>query len=82
LAEEGVPCPRCGVKMEYWVEIELGENGQRRIKYYYRCPRCGYRVSDAVLVVKRVDGRIVVEREEYRQPLSSRVGAVKRARGR
>ncbi|ALL01176.1 hypothetical protein Pyrde_1128 [Pyrodictium delaneyi] len=59
-------CPRCRTRMEYRVEMEFGENGMRRIRYYYRCPRCGYRLQDLVIVVKRGDnGGVIVEREEY-----------------
>lgn len=61
-----VACPKCGTPMEYWVEIELGSDGSKKIKYYYKCPRCGYRLNDAVVIVKRENGFIVVEREEYR----------------
>jgi DNA-directed RNA polymerase subunit RPC12/RpoP len=51
--------------MEYRVEIELGNGTSRRATYYYRCPRCGYRVQDLVLTVKRSDGTIRVEVREY-----------------
>ena len=62
------PCPRCRTRMEYRVEMEFGENGMRRIRYYYRCPRCGYRVHDLSLVVRRGNGGgVVIECEEYRE---------------
>ncbi len=61
-----VVCPRCGTRMEYRVEIEFGENGAKRIRYYYRCPRCGYRENDLVLMIRRDGaGKIVIEKEEY-----------------
>ncbi len=60
----GYTCPRCGTVMEYRVEIELGD-GVRRIVYYYRCPRCGYRLQDLVLTVSRRNGRIRIEAYEY-----------------
>ncbi len=81
MAERAVACPRCGVRMEYWVEMELGSDGTKRIKYYYRCPRCGYRLMDAVITVKRVDGRIILEREEHRVQVATRVGVVRRQKG-
>lgn len=77
-AGKRLPCPRCGTRMEYWVEIELGSNGSRRIKYYYKCPRCGYRVNDIVIVVRRENGRLVIEREEHMRRLSVKVGNVRR----
>jgi C4-type Zn-finger protein len=69
-----VACPKCGTPMEYWVEIELESSGARRIKYYYKCPRCGYRLQDAIIAVKREDGKLVVEREEYRVVARAAVG--------
>ena len=47
-----VACPRCGTRLEYWIEKEPG-NSMRRITYYYRCPRCLYRLNDTTIVVKR-----------------------------
>lgn len=64
-----VDCPRCGTRMEYRVEIEFG-NGSRRIRYYYRCPRCGYREQDLLLVVRRNGAGIIVEKEEYLKRLA------------
>ena len=75
---EGVPCPRCGTRMEYWVEIEVDGSDGRRVKYYYRCPRCGYRINDAVVRVKRSNGSIAITVEEYRLVRRVRVGAVRR----
>ena len=70
-------CPRCGTSMEHWVEIEIA-NGGKQIKYYYKCPRCSYRVNDLVLSIKRQNGAIVVTKEEYKTPMRSRVGNIKR----
>jgi len=67
-------CPRCGTPMEYWVEIEIGD-GFKKVKYYYKCPRCGYRLQDETLIIKRNSGGIVLEKEEYRLIAArSRVG--------
>ncbi len=72
--ERRMPCPRCGTPMEYWVEIELGD-GYKKIKYYYKCPRCGYRLQDEIIVVRRNGSNIIVEREEYRRrSIATRVG--------
>ncbi len=71
-----VACPRCGTPMEFWVEIEYVE-GAKRIKYYYKCPRCGYRLQDAVITLRRSNGGLVIEREEYIQLRQSRVGATR-----
>ena len=61
-------CPRCGVAMEYRVESESLSNGTRRVIYYYRCPRCGYKEYDAVLLFDKVDGELRVRVAEYRWP--------------
>jgi C4-type Zn-finger protein len=64
-SDRRMPCPKCGTLMEYWVEIELGD-GYKKIKYYYKCPRCGYRLQDETIIIRRNGSSLVVEREEYR----------------
>jgi len=59
-------CPRCGVAMEYRVESESLSDGTRRVVYYYRCPRCGYKIYDAVMLFRRVDGELRVKVAEYK----------------
>lgn len=49
-------CPRCRTRLEFRIEIELGNGDMRRIIYYYKCPRCLYRLIDATIVVKRGNG--------------------------
>ena len=49
-------CPRCGTRLEFWIEKELGNGNMRRITYYYKCPRCLYRLIDATIVIKRGNG--------------------------
>ncbi|KSW12261.1 hypothetical protein CF15_05790 [Pyrodictium occultum] len=54
--------------MEYRVEIEFGSDGAKRIRYYYRCPRCGYRLPDMTIIVRPgSNGGMVIETEEYRE---------------
>jgi len=62
--EKRLPCPRCGTRMEYWVEIEISD-GSKRIRYYYKCPRCGYRLQDIVINVKKNGDSVVLEKEEH-----------------
>ena len=50
--------------MEYRVEIEF-RNGGRIVRYYYWCPRCGYRVSDLVVNVGKNGGKVRIVLEEY-----------------
>jgi len=51
-----ITCPRCRTRLEFRIEIELGNGDMRRIVYYYRCPRCLYRLTDATIVVKKNNG--------------------------
>jgi len=46
-------CPRCRTRLEFRIEIELGNGDMRRIIYYYKCPRCLYRLTDATIVVRK-----------------------------
>lgn len=73
-----ITCPRCGVSMEHWVEIEIFDGG-KKIKYYYKCPRCSYRVNDLILSVKRRNGTVIIIKEEYKTPIKSRVGNIRKA---
>lgn len=54
-------CPRCGTNLEYMAEAENVGNGSRTITYFYRCPRCGYRLDDELLVVKKNAASIMVK---------------------
>ena len=45
-------CPRCGINLEYMAETENMSDGIRKITYFYRCPRCGYRIDDEVLFLE------------------------------
>ncbi len=56
MVEKEVVCPRCGTRMTYRIEAELGNGNGRTVYYYYRCPRCGYRLQDLVVRVKRNNG--------------------------
>ncbi len=60
-----VVCPRCRTRMEYRLEIEFRENGGRIIRYYYWCPRCGYRLNDLVVNVSKNGSNVKVVVEQY-----------------
>ena len=60
-----VVCPRCRTRMEYRVEIEFTSNGGRVIRYYYWCPRCGYRLNDLIVTVGRNSGKVRIVVEQY-----------------
>ncbi|MET1102124.1 MAG: hypothetical protein ABWW69_06605 [Pyrodictiaceae archaeon] len=63
MARRRVVCPRCGITMEYRVEVEIGDGVERKIHYYYRCPRCSYKLVDVNLRLRRNNGKIVLEAE-------------------
>ncbi len=50
-------CPKCKVPMLFFMQVDLLSDGTERITYYYRCPRCGMKIDDAMIVVtKEKDG--------------------------
>ncbi|ABM81034.1 hypothetical protein [Hyperthermus butylicus] len=61
---DGIVCPRCRTHMEYRVEIEF-RNGGRIVRYYYWCPRCGYRVNDLLVNIGKNGGKVRIVLEEY-----------------
>ncbi len=67
-----VVCPRCGSKMMYIIEAE-GSN-KRRIRYYYRCPVCGYKLEDLAVSIEHNGAGVVIEvletRRRVRYPLN------------
>ncbi len=65
MPEKRVICPRCGNPMAYFIEIEGGNS--KRLRYYYKCPVCGYRLDDLVLSVRRVDSGLEIESLEVRR---------------
>jgi C4-type Zn-finger protein len=54
-----VTCPRCGVYMDLLAESE-SMSGEKVIRYFYRCPACGYRLSASVIKVKKEDDSVVL----------------------
>lgn len=64
--------------MDHWVEIEVVDDA-KRVKYYYKCPKCGHRVNDLTLSIRKRDGSLVITKEEYSWvPAKSRVGTTKK----
>ncbi|AFZ70276.1 hypothetical protein Calag_0512 [Caldisphaera lagunensis DSM 15908] len=57
-------CPRCKVPMDYLSETEKTSNNNGRstkITRYYRCPVCGRRIIDEVLIIKDNNTDITIE---------------------
>jgi len=55
-----VLCPKCGVEMIYQIEKEKSSSGEIRITRYYKCPVCGTKIIDERLVLRPIDGKILV----------------------
>ncbi len=68
MPEKRVICPRCGNLMVYMIEIEGGNS--KRLKYYYKCPVCGYKLDDLVLSVRRGDEGLEIESLEVKKRLT------------
>jgi len=57
-------CPRCKVPMDYLSETEKSISGNRRvtkITRYYKCPVCGRRILDEVLIIRNGENSIIIE---------------------
>ena len=48
-------CPKCGSPMELNMEKSVAPDGTIKINYFYRCKACGYRLDDAILIMKKVE---------------------------
>ncbi len=60
-----VACYRCGTRMEHWAEVEH-DGAISRKYYYYKCPRCGYRLGDLTVKIQKQKGKgVVLSVEEY-----------------
>ncbi len=71
-----VVCPRCGSRMMYMIEVEMGNS--RTVNYYYRCPVCGYKLVDLRIVVRRSDRGVELESMEPKHRLVYPLNIVKK----
>jgi predicted RNA-binding Zn-ribbon protein involved in translation (DUF1610 family) len=71
-------CPRCGTPMIYLVEKEKNGKGEARITRYFRCPVCGTKIIDEVIMLRPVNGSIQV----YTLPVAKRIIYASRRLGR
>lgn len=55
-----VICPRCGVKMEFISEAET-TNNRKVIRYFYRCPACGTKLTDSEIALERADNTVLIK---------------------
>ncbi len=58
--DQAPKCPICKVPMMYLMEKEKKSSGEIRITRFYRCPVCGTKIIDERLLLKPVNGSIVV----------------------
>ncbi|MCE4606043.1 MAG: hypothetical protein F7B59_01745 [Desulfurococcales archaeon] len=66
--KNGLVCPRCGSIMNYQIEVELRHDGTRVVYRYYRCPVCRYKITDSVVTIRRINGKIVTEAKNSNIP--------------
>ncbi len=66
MADDTMLCPRCGVVMELRRESERLSDGKTRVSFYYKCRRCGYRLQDATILVRRNGAGLELRITEYR----------------
>ncbi|MBE9391738.1 hypothetical protein IOK49_06630 [Fervidicoccus fontis] len=64
---EGIQCPKCKTIMEYSIETEKFTDGTKRIKSFYKCPVCNYKVNDQQISVSKVDGteKLIIKIEKF-----------------
>ncbi|WP_236751876.1 hypothetical protein [Acidianus sp. HS-5] len=55
-----VLCPKCGIRMEFMAETESNNEG-REVRYFYRCPACGTRISESTLKILRRDSSVIIK---------------------
>ena len=65
MMDDTVLCPRCGVVMELRRESERLSDGRTRVSFYYKCRRCGYRLQDATIFVKKNGAGLELKITEY-----------------
>ncbi len=56
---KNVLCPKCGIRMDFMAEAEVNGNN-KRIRYFYRCPACGTKISESELAIERKDGSLTI----------------------
>ena len=37
----------------FYMQVDLLSDGTERVTYYYKCPRCGLRIDDAMIIVTK-----------------------------
>ncbi|WFO75400.1 hypothetical protein J4526_00380 [Desulfurococcaceae archaeon MEX13E-LK6-19] len=63
--KRGFVCKKCGKSMGLIAESEKLSDNSLRIKYYYKCPSCGYRIDAEQLTIGREQEFILVKRKVF-----------------
>ena len=51
--------------MELNIEKSVSHDGLIKFSYFYRCKACGYRLDDAILMMKKTEGGYEAKAVEY-----------------
>jgi len=47
--------------MDFIAEAENNADGTKIVRYYYRCPVCGTRINDELIIIKNENGSVVIK---------------------
>ncbi|ALU12455.1 hypothetical protein EYM_03965 [Ignicoccus islandicus DSM 13165] len=50
-------CPRCKIPMTLNIESTISRDSIK-VMYSYKCKNCGYRIDDAMVLIKKKDGNL------------------------
>ncbi|QIW24260.1 hypothetical protein EWF20_08960 [Sulfolobus sp. S-194] len=54
-------CPKCNIKMDFIAEAENSSDGNKIVRYFYRCPACGTRLNDEIINIKKENDSMIIK---------------------
>ena len=57
-------CPKCKIPMVLNIETSPTAEGLK-VTYFYKCKNCGYKLDDAIMLLKKVEGGYQAKMVEY-----------------
>ncbi|MFP3226124.1 MAG: hypothetical protein RXQ80_04255 [Sulfolobaceae archaeon] len=55
-------CPKCNIRMDFIIEAENNSDGEKIVRYFYRCPACGTRINDEIISIKKEEkGDVIIK---------------------
>lgn len=63
--DKGFICKKCGRSMGFVAESEKLSDDSLRVKYYYKCPSCGFRIDLENLTISKNNKFILVKRKVF-----------------